>query len=230
LEHYDFTAGNSNHLEQLAANKLKQYGYESRWLETVCRAISRVVSVSLQADVGQFRLSSLAPKDRINEMEFYFPLNSVTPRILQGVFKKFSRSPMFENIPARLEKLSFAPTLGFMKGYIDMVFQHQGRFYLLDWKSNHLGSTLEHYNQAALWKSMGANYYTLQYHIYTLALHQYLRLQKPDYRYEDDFGGVFYIFIRGVDDTRGPEHGIFYDRPDPDLIHALGRTFIPGYE
>ncbi len=230
FEHYDFAAGNSNHLEQLTANKLKQYGYESRWLKTVCLAISRVVSVSLQADVGQFRLSSLAPQDRINEMEFYFPLNPVTPRILQGVFKKFSPSPMFENIPARLEKLGFAPTLGFMKGYIDMVFQHQGRFYLLDWKSNHLGSTLEHYNQAALWKSMGANYYTLQYHIYTLALHQYLRLQKPDYRYEDDFGGVFYIFIRGVDDTRGPEHGIFYDRPDPDLIHALGRTFIPEYQ
>jgi exodeoxyribonuclease V beta subunit len=76
---------------------------------------------------------------------------------------------------------------------------------------------------------MQADYYILQYHIYTLALHQHLRLRHPDYEYEDDFGGVFYIFIRGVDDSRGPEYGIFYDLPDADLIEALGEALIPGY-
>ena len=104
--------------------------------------------------------------------------------------------------PARLEKLVFAPAQGFMKGYIDMVFRHQGRFYLLDWKSNHLGPTLDDYNQTSLNKTMQAHYYILQYHIYTLALHQYLRYQQPDYRYEKDFGGVFYIFIRGVNERQ----------------------------
>jgi exodeoxyribonuclease V beta subunit len=77
---------------------------------------------------------------------------------------------------------------------------------------------------------MEANYYTLQYHLYTLALHQYLRYQQPDYRYEKDFGGVFYIFIRGVNALKGPEYGVFYDLPDPDLIDSLGQTLIPGYK
>ena len=116
-----------------------------------------------------------------------------------------------------------------MKGYIDMVFRHQGRFYLLDWKSNYLGPTLDHYNQSSMQETMAANYYILQYHIYTVALHQYLRYQQPDYRYENDFGGVFYVFIRGVNEFKSPEHGVFYDRPDPDLIHSLGQSLIPGY-
>ena len=153
----------------------------------------------------------------------------MTPDKLKKAFKKIGRRNRIGQFPARLERLSFAPSLGFMKGYIDMVFRHQGRFYLLDWKSNYLGPTFDHYHQPFLQQTMEANYYTLQYHIYTLALHQYLRHQQPGYRYEKDFGGVFYIFIRGVNEPKGPEYGVFYDRPDPDLIHFLGQTLIPGY-
>jgi exodeoxyribonuclease V beta subunit len=229
FEHCDFATNQSDHLQGLVSGKLKQYGYDLKWLNTVCQTVSAVLSASLQPHLPQLKLSSLEAIDRINEMAFYYPLNSVAPSDLQKLFKKFGGNNKFEDFPAHLERLSFAPTLGFMKGYIDMVFQHQKRFYLLDWKSNHLGSTLESYNLTSVCKSMEANYYVLQYHIYALALHQYIRLQKPDYRYENDFGGVFYIFIRGVDDTRGADYGIFYDVPDPDLIHAMAQALIPGY-
>ena len=50
-----------------------------------------------------------------------------------------------------------------------------------------------------------------------------------DYDYENDFGGIFYIFIRGVDRRHGLEFGVFTDKPDPALIHALGQALIPGY-
>jgi exodeoxyribonuclease V beta subunit len=76
---------------------------------------------------------------------------------------------------------------------------------------------------------MESHHYILQYHLYCLALHQYLRNRQPDYGYEKDFGGVFYIFLRGVNPLKGPEQGVFYDRPDPKLIHCLGQTLIPGY-
>ena len=111
-----------------------------------------------------------------------------------------------------------------------MAFQHGGRFYLLDWKSNYLGPSLDCYDQAALQEVMTANYYVLQYHIYTLALHQYLGYRQPDYRYEKDFGGVFYIFIRGVSEQTGMKNGVFYDRPDAGLIDSLGQALIPGYK
>jgi len=71
--------------------------------------------------------------------------------------------------------------------------------------------------------------YILQYHIYALALHQYLRRRVPDYQYERDFGGAAYVFIRGVGRTAAPDHGIFFDKPLPELIHALGGELIPNY-
>lgn len=229
FEHYDFAGIQSDHLQRLVAGKLLQYGYDAKWLTTVCTTISSVLAVQLHPDLSQFRLSSLKAAERINEMEFYFPLNPVTPGKLKKAFKKSGRRNRIGQFPARLERLSFAPSLGFMKGYIDMVFRHQGRFYLLDWKSNYLGPTFDHYHQLCLQQTMEANYYTLQYHIYALALHQYLRYQQPDYRYEKNFGGIFYIFIRGVNELKGPQYGVFYDLPDPALVHSLGQTLIPGY-
>jgi len=229
FEHYDFAAETSAPLESLVAGKLQQYGYDAKWQKTVCNVISTVLTVPLLVERSPLKLSSLKAPDRLNEMEFYFPLNPVTPGTLKKAFKTIAGPHVIEQFPARLENLSFAPSVGFMKGFIDMVFRHQGRFYLLDWKSNYLGPTPEHYDQSSLQKAMDAHYYILQYHIYTLALHQYLRYQQPGYSYEKDFGGVFYIFLRGVNELRGPEQGVFYDRPEPALINSLGQTLIPGY-
>jgi exodeoxyribonuclease V beta subunit len=229
LEHYDFAEETSDPLEGLVAGKLQQYGYDAKWHKTVCTAISTVLAVPLLADPPPFRLSSLKAWDRLNEMEFYFPLNRVTPGTLTKAFSTIASPDMFQQFPAQLENLTFAPSVGFMKGYIDMVFRHQGRFYLLDWKSNYLGPTPGHYDQSSLQKAMDTHYYFLQYHIYTLALHQYLRYQQPDYSYEKNFGGVLYVFVRGVDELKGSDYGVFYDLPDPALIHSLGQTLIPEY-
>ena len=230
FEHHDFMDVNSDNLTALVARKLQQYGFDPKWQVTVCRTIDRVLSISLRPNLPRFKLSAVGMDDRINEMEFYFPLNPIASGDLSRIFKDHGGLEMPVDFPAQLEKLTFALTAGFMKGYIDMIFEHQGRFYLVDWKSNHLGSTLDDYTRSSLHNTMQADYYILQYHIYTLALHQHLRLRKPDYDYGNDFGGVFYVFIRGVDDKRGPDYGIFFDLPDPDLIQALGKTLIPGWE
>jgi exodeoxyribonuclease V beta subunit len=230
FEHYDFSEKKLDPLSSLVAAKLLQYGFDPKWHQTVCRAITTVLAVPLHPNLEQFRLSSLKPADRLNEMEFYFPLNPVTPGTLKNALKAIAGSDAFGQFSTRLERLSFAACAGFMKGYIDMVFHHEGRFYLLDWKSNHLGPTLDCYDPSALQEVMAANYYILQYHIYTLALHQSLRYQQPDYRYEKDFGGVFYVFIRGVNQQDRQQHGIFYDRPDEGLIDSLGQALIPGYK
>jgi exodeoxyribonuclease V beta subunit len=76
---------------------------------------------------------------------------------------------------------------------------------------------------------MSNDFYILQYHLYTLALYQYLGIRLPGFDYEKDFGGVFYLFIRGIDPDRGPEFGIYRDFPRPELIKALARALIPEY-
>ncbi len=99
----------------------------------------------------------------------------------------------------------------------------------MDWKSNYLGPTIDSYRHEALVAAMRENYYILQYHLYVLALGQYLRLRHPAFRYQADFGGVFYLFIRGIGADRSPQTGIFFDRPRPEFINALGKALIPGF-
>jgi exodeoxyribonuclease V beta subunit len=229
MEHHDFAAQNPADLSELVAKKLKHYGFDPTWRDVVNRLLTDTLSIALHPDLPQLKLASVAMSQRVNEMEFYFPLNPISSEGLAKVFGQCCLSENLIDFSLHLEKLDFAPARGFLKGYIDLVFQHQGRFYLVDWKSNFLGSDYKHYHKDSLIQVMQADLYTLQYHLYTMALHQYLRLRKPDYSYEKDFGGIFYIFLRGVDASLGAEYGIYYDLPDPNLIRSIGETLIPEY-
>jgi len=82
------------------------------------------------------------------------------------------------------------------------------------------------YHAGALMKAMTENLYFFQYHLYVTALHRYLSLRMPDYRYETHFGGVFYLFLRGMDPEYGPEFGVYKDRPPETLIHTLSEHLI----
>jgi exodeoxyribonuclease V beta subunit len=162
-------------------------------------------------------------------MAFYFPLQNLSRTILKQVFDDFSDQDVLKGFPEKMEKLTFSPVKGLMKGYLDVLFQHEGRYFVLDWKSNFLGATLENYQKNLLNAEMQKSFYVLQYHLYVLATHLHLKMKLPGYVYERDFGGVFYIFLRGVDAIRGPGYGIFEDRPDIRLVDALGKALIPNY-
>ncbi len=121
-------------------------------------------------------------------------------------------------------RLSFAPVRGMLLGFIDLIFEHDGRYYIVDWKSNHLGNAPSDYGPAALKHEMEENFYPLQYLLYTVALDNYLRLRVPNYDYDRHFGGIFYLFLRGVD---GTGHGVFADRPPKEFITELAAVLLP---
>ncbi|MBU4259805.1 MAG: exodeoxyribonuclease V subunit beta, partial [Proteobacteria bacterium] len=79
FEHLDFASKDAGHQEKLVKDKLKEYGFEQSWLGTVCDMIKNVLSVSLKSKGKEVILSSVKCDERINEMEFYFPLNHITP-------------------------------------------------------------------------------------------------------------------------------------------------------
>jgi len=229
FEHLDFTSRDPEHQKNLVVEKLKAYGFDLKWQAPVCAMLKKVLAAPLQLENTSLNLSDVQNKDRINEMEFYFPLNALTPQKLQKIFKVHGNTEISADFPEQIGKLSFPLAQGFMKGYIDLILRTEGRYVLLDWKSNFLGSRLEDYSQTALNQTMNNDYYILQYHLYVLALHQYLLKRVPGYQYETDFGGVFYFFIRGVDPVQGPNFGIYKDLPSPDMINALGKALIPGF-
>ncbi|MBW2606091.1 MAG: exodeoxyribonuclease V subunit beta [Deltaproteobacteria bacterium] len=229
FENIDFKQDLADIKESLITAKLHEYGFDLKWKNVVCDMINNVISTPLFTDRTNFLLSSISGKDRINEMEFYFPLKTVTPKKIRKIFSDYGGINIPGEFPSNMERLSFSPSKGFMKGYIDMIFRYNQKFYLVDWKSNHLGNNTGDYNKASIDRIMSKDLYILQYHIYLLALHQYLRLHVLQYSYESDFGGVLYMFLRGIDKHQGPEFGIYRDIPSPDLIYALGRELIAGF-
>jgi len=226
LEHLDFSGKEGPPLEELVAEKLEEYAFEPVWLDALCTMVTKALSAPLLPECEGFALSRLERRDRLNELEFYFPLKEISPQVLAGILAGRSGSKVPAVFPEALGRLQFAPVRGYLMGFMDMVFRVDGRFYLVDWKSNHLGDRLEDYHVEALAKVMEERYYVLQYHLYTVALDQYLRLRLPGYDYERHFGGVFYLFLRGVEPELGTDYGIFRDRPTGELVEALRESLI----
>jgi len=114
---------------------------------------------------------------------------------------------------------------GLMTGKIDLVYAHDGRYYLLDYKSNRLPA----YDAASIARAMDDSEYTLQALIYTLALHRWLRFRLGDgYDYGRDFGGVRYVFCRGLDAAGSPQTGVHAQQPERALVDALDALFATG--
>ncbi|MGB5157784.1 exodeoxyribonuclease V subunit beta [Desulfobacterium sp. N47] len=235
FEHMSFLDSDSETRQKLVDDKLTEYGFGAKWKDSVCSMINKVLEAGLNAYTGSaseemtIKLSEVSMKQRVNEMEFYFPLKMITPQTIKKIFYDYGNIKINNDYPAWIENLSFSPSQGFMKGYIDMVFYAKNKVFFVDWKSNHLGNNYENYEKTSLIEEMDKESYILQYHLYLLALHQYMRLKYTDYNYNNSFGGVFYIFIRGVDDLSAPGSGIYYDMPDISLIDALGKAMVPGY-
>jgi len=226
LEHLDFTEKDGSHMNALVETKLAEYGFETTWKETICEMLLNVLSVPLEYGQKDFTLSQIPSQDRLNELGFYFPLKSVSPEKLAGIYEKVKGTGYVTEFAGHIERLSFSPLSGFMKGFMDMVFLFEDKYYLVDWKSNFLGNRVEDYGQDALTRAMMEDFYIFQYHIYASALRQYLQVRLPDFRYDRHFGGVYYIFLRGVDPKAGPDFGIYRDRPPEESINELCRELI----
>lgn len=198
-------------LQSRLASLLEQAGFEADWLPVLITQLQQVLATPL---LEGFCLGQLAPEHKQVELEFLLPIHELKASRLSALIRQH------DPLSARAGELQFATVQGMLKGFIDLVFCWQGRWYLLDYKSNHLGDTPQAYGQEALEQAMLAHRYDLQYQLYTLALHRLLRQRLPDYDPARHLGGVFYLFLRGM-----PEAGIFHSRPSVALVEALDRYF-----
>lgn len=197
-------------------DKLRQsLQLDETFTEPLQNWLQQISHTPLSNEIG-IALADLANKDCIKEMPFYLAIREYFD------VEAFNRAlKAHHHLPS--EPLQFEQIQGMVRGSIDLVFRHNGKYYLVDYKSNFLGSILADYNQEALKKEMLHSHYDWQYLIYTLALHRYLQSVVPKYDYARDFGGVFYLFLRGMNGE--PQSGVFYDRPSVELITELDGVF-----
>ena len=212
LEELDFA--DSSQLRPLVARKLSDFHFEN-FDEVVCDTLEKTLRVPLGED--GFTLSQVSRPSRLSELEFIFSITALTTERLRKVFQ-------MEELPLAIDRLQFAPANGFMKGFIDLVFEYEGRFYFVDWKSNWLGADSASYTPESVATEMARHFYNLQLGIYAVALHRYLERRLPDYEYEKNFGGAFYIFLRGIDPSK-QDNGIFSTRPPRKFVEQLDEIF-----
>ncbi|MEG2225688.1 MAG: exodeoxyribonuclease V subunit beta [Citrobacter sp.] len=198
--------------------KLALGGYDAHWTPVLTEWLDAILQAPLN-ETG-VSLSHLSAREKQVEMEFYLPISQpLMASQLDALIRQYD--PLSAGCPA----LEFMQVRGMLKGFIDLVFRHQGRYYLLDYKSNWLGEDSSAYTQQAMASAMQAHRYDLQYQLYTLALHRYLRHRIADYDYERHFGGVIYLFLRGID-SENPQQGIYATRPDGELIALMDEMFV----
>ena len=185
-------------------------GLDKKWLPILRDWITEGLEQNLTHTI---KLSSLDDTDTLKELEFHFPVDNITTAQILSVLRGDSL----------LEESSNSIS-GFMKGFVDLIFRFEGKYYILDYKSNYLGDSLENYESQFLNEKILSSNFDVQYHIYTLALTLYLNQRSVNFDYERDFGGVFYFFLRGVDQSKSGS-GVFFDKPDKKVIEKLGQQF-----
>jgi len=204
---------------------LRRHGVASSWVPAVSEALAGVLAAELPDPAGgaPFRLGGIPPERRQAELEFALPVvePGLTAPALAKVFAA-ADPPVVRRYAEAAERLGFGALAGSLRGFVDLVFEHEGRYYLLDYKSNHLGEDRASYGAIALADAMIEHHYVLQYHLYWVALHRYLLLRLPDFDYERHMGGVLYLFLRGM--APGDGHGVYTDRPVRALSEALSAT------
>jgi exodeoxyribonuclease V beta subunit len=201
--------------------------------ELTFRMIKNVLEAKLQVEDEFVKLADVNENEKLAEMNFDFSLDTHSGSddrnaIFKVLNEEWKDAPEGSDEKAFLDRLQNWETKipsGFMTGSVDLLFKQNGKYYILDWKSNSLNRDPKGFDRPGLVSEMASHSYFLQYLIYTVAVHRYLRQCLGDaYDYDRDFGGALYIFLRGVDQRKHKEtqNGVFYKKPKKELIEKLG--------
>ena len=214
-------AGDPVRLDDTLARRANLRGWRERipalqtWLRGLL-ASELPVPHAPEGPLAPLRLDRLESTHYQVELEFWFAAHQVDSARLDALVSAHTLGGADRPALER-DRLN-----GMLKGFIDLVVEHEGRFYVLDWKSNHLGRDDEAYAEAAMAEAVREKRYDLQYCLYLLALHRLLRSRLPDYDIDRHLGGVLYVFLRG---QQAPSRGVHRERPPRALIEQLDALF-----
>ena len=188
----------------------QRYGLKLEQPEMIDALLQAVVATPLSDADADFCLMNLPENRCLKEMPFYLSMQAMDASQINLILQD---TPAFQPLTSK-------QMCGYLTGFIDLICEYKGLYYVMDYKTNGLPD----YKPETLTHAMREHNYGLQYWIYTVVLHRYLQNRLPDYDYETHFGGVRYLFVRGM----RPElamSGVYQDRPDFDRVEALAELF-----
>ena len=202
-------------LQDAVARRCNRRGWQG-WIETLSDWLQHLQDEPLRLNNGQPAVVLSELNQYQIEMEFWFASHKVDVVQMDQLVRQHTHggAPRAGAEPSLLN--------GMFKGFIDLTFEHQGRYYVADYKSNWLGADDSAYTEQAMTASILDNRYDLQYVLYLLALHRQLKARLSGYDYDQHMGGALYLFLRG---TRSQGQGVFFTRPPRLLIESLDLMF-----
>lgn len=221
FEHLDFQADIESQCHELLTRFASRFGLEYHDRMPV---LVRWFNETLQTPLHQpgLSLSVLSRHQRLNELAFDFALDHADIADLNHWLANKTDQP---TVPLTAKNFR-----GLITGVIDLVFEFEGRYYLADYKSNFLGSSLDDYRPEKLKRAMLDRRYDLQLLIYSIALHRYLRQRIINYDYEKHFGGAYYLFFRAMRRNSGTDYGVHFETPSRSDIEQLDELFAATVE
>lgn len=191
----------------------EKYGVEAD-IALLEKMFSSMVSAPIRTrkDTAAFTLAGLAAEKCLKEMGFYFRLKKSHTTAVNTILKSEKTF-----VPLKARQLE-----GYLTGFVDLIFIHENRYYIADYKTNNLGDTSACYENEKLVEAMLSHNYGLQLWLYSLVLHNYLKSSLPGYDFDIHFGGVCYLFVRGMDNSG---RGVYYHCPSFETLASLEKCF-----
>jgi len=246
FEHLDFSQPNWQEALKWPLVKYGELtpGYSEQdlitWLKQVLTSPLSSLAGAEQAGPGaDCTLADIPVEQTLRESEFYFPMSRASMASLASLLAEHrslselslgrsdGESGRHQRRTGKSVSLpAYQQLKGMMHGFIDLIFEHGGKYYLCDYKSSHLGNGFNAYRPQALLANIQDNYYDLQYLIYALALHRHLAYALQDYDPGQHFGGIYYFYLRGMsNDARHKGCGVYYREICPEELTRLDAIF-----
>lgn len=206
----------------------------STWDPAIAKALDQfglpadpVHQQMLRTLLGDVMATPLQDGLLLGEIPRHKRLNELAFKIRAPALRADEWNDWFATHRIAVPNLQFGLPPRYLQGFIDLIFQCGDRYYVLDWKSNHLGYTPQHYDREPIEAVMAEKGYHLQSVLYCVALHRYLRLRVPGYSYDRHMGGSLYCFVRGIRpdwrDSQGRALGVCAQRLPFETMNAFDR-------
>lgn len=191
---------------------MSRYQIDTNFRDIISENLKTVFEKNLKEGIV---LKNLNPDKILKELEFMFSYKKL--KTFMENLKNIYIANNKQAFSKLIDKIHFKDNFenSYLKGYIDLFFYHNNKYYILDWKTNYLGNSIKDYSEETLKKTICSSFYFLQYTIYTFGAVRFLKSRIKDFSPEQ-FGGIFYIFLRGI--NKRDNAGIYFDTFNDESI------------
>jgi exodeoxyribonuclease V beta subunit len=196
---------------------------EARWLQPLAATLTTCLAETMRLGSDICCLSKIESRRLATEVPFLLRLGGAAEFSTQNIAAAFESSSdvLLQKYGRRVRAMSVSGLQGFLAGFVDLVFEANGKWFVADYKTNFLGPNYSDYSTERLGEAMFEHDYLLQAGLYSVAIGRLLEQRIPDFNLETDFGGCVYLYLRGFPPDGPPEAGVWHYQPEAEFVKAL---------